>query len=235
MQKLFRVLICCVVILAVVAGVFAVVFLGKDRKYQEAVYSMDNYYYALAMERFLAINNYKDSEKMAAQMAEMTEDNKTAVGKLFPECDLSHRIKIQYWCPEACIGLRVYWDLESGNDLYVQWDIFDTWSSNHELEEQLFGEIIVMNPRMVRYDANSGEYLFTKYVGEFYGIENCIPVEITFRAALNQDSSLSVYNDSGAAYVFYPYSYSDFNVDTTATTILNPDLTARINAGKPSN
>ena len=79
MQKLFRLLICCAVIFAVVAGVFAGVFLGKDRKYQEAVYSMENYYYALAMERFLAINNYKDSEKMAAQMAEMTEDNKTAV------------------------------------------------------------------------------------------------------------------------------------------------------------
>ena len=86
MQKLKRILITVAIILVMAIIILAVNWGNRQSVYKDALYSVENYRYELAYEHFRELSNYKDSDKLAAQMQQLTELNQEETLKLLPNC-----------------------------------------------------------------------------------------------------------------------------------------------------
>lgn len=230
MQSKKNFFIICAVILSLILAIIAIIFGGKNSKYQKALYSVENFRYELAEEQFLSMNGYKDSEEMASKMAQLTEINKTEVKKLLPGCASDEQFGFYYWCVEAQIGFSIFWDPENAEDFYIQWSDYDSSGSNRTLAEAFFG-YPENSIGLVRYDPDMDEFLFVQYLGEYSLIEDDMPFKERFRGRLLENGSLDVYTGDGDQYSFLPYAYQDYKSYTPV--IVNPDLTNSVK-GKSS-
>ena len=232
MQKFKRILITVAIILVMPIIILAVNWGNRQSGYKDALYSVENYRYELAYEHFQELGNYKDSDKLAAQMQQLTELNQEETLKLIPNCEPNDNMAYNYWIIEGKLGLRIAWDLDFGKDFYVQWSEYEAWGSDKEHANQLYGNFD-FPLTTIRYDSETGEYIFLQYTGEDDMQDNRMPLEEWFRGKFNEDGSLEIYCTDGATYVFLPYSFQDYSYAMALPVIINESLTEYVNAGMP--
>lgn len=222
MRKFLHWLIACLVLAALVCCVVINVRFNREKKYQDAMYLMENFWYQKAESAFLDMDGYKDSDILAARNRELVEINKKETKKLFEGTQKT----VEYWCPEAKIGIRMLWDLDWGIDLYAQWELMDVGGINRTVADQFFGDTF-MCACLIRYDTDTGEYFFTRFDGEEEIGVPSISMEIRFRGRQNEDGSLLLYNDRGEQYTFV--MYSTYDPADYKPIIVNPELAGSIN------
>lgn len=234
MKNAKSILILAAVILVPAIIILAVVFGNRQSGYKDALYSVENYRYELACEQFQELGNYKDSAKLAAEMEQLTELNQEETLKLVPDCEPDDCMAYNYWSIEGKLGLRISWDLDAGKDFYAQWSEYEAWGSDNERADQLYGNF-EFPLTAIRYNSETGEYIFLQYTGEDSMRDNSMPLEEWFRGKRNEDGSLEIYAPNGSTYVFLPYSYQDYSYAMALPVIINESLTEYVNAGMPEN
>lgn len=205
-------LIKCCLILAVVVAVFVCMFFLKELGYNSARSIWENYWYELAEEQFLAMDGYRDSEELAAEMVSLTEINQKQILKLLPvpEFDAENQYEVTYRCEESGIGMNIGWYLKSGPDLYAQWGDSTTVTTNSNAADEFFKYTEKFEINLVRYDEVCEEYLFIQSVTDnISDISTGLPTTVLYRGKLNADGTLELHNDEGEHFVFVPHSYYD--------------------------
>ena len=205
-------LIKCCQILAVVVAVFVCMFFLKELGYNSARSIWENYWYELAEEQFLAMDGYRDSEELAAEMVSLTEINQKQILKLLPvpEFDAENQYEVTYRCGEAGIGMQIGWYIKNGPDLYAQWGNSTTVTTNSNAADEFFKNTEKIEINLVRYDEVCEEYLFIQSVTDnISDISTGLPTTVLYRGKLNADGTLELHNDEGEHFVFVPHSYYD--------------------------
>ena len=232
MQEKKKVIIQWVAVLTVALVLYGCVLGFKGYEYRVAMDSVENFRYELAEQQFLNMNGYKDSEEMAAKMAELTKKTKSEVQKLFPILDFNseHRYWYTYLCVEKGIGLQIEWDWKVGGwpDHYARWGANILVSEDISAVNHFFFFFLIDGQNesvvyLLQFHQETGEYIFLRCIADDNVSANeFVPSEVWYRAKLNEDGSLEVYNNEGEYYVFLPYSYHDHTTDKQK--VVNPDL-----------
>lgn len=217
------------VILIPVILVLAIVFGVKNSKYQDAKKYADNYMFQKAEKLFLELNDYRDSEAHAEEMARLTEMNRAETPKLIPGSENQPTYKAYYWCIDYKIGLDISWYSDQ-EELYTQWNEFYSWGRDSDFANVFFGG--EWDHRIVRYAQETGEFIFLLCTAENAQYYDSMPMEEWYRGKLNEDGNLELYNSDGERYLFLLYA-THTNQSIDGKVILNPDLTPFVEAGAP--
>ena len=202
----------CCLLLVIVVAVLACMRSLRELNYKTALSIMENYQYELAEEQFLAMDGYRDSEELAAEMVRLTEFNQKQIQKLLPvpEFDAENQYEVTYRCGEAGIGMQIGWYIKNGPDLYAQWGNSTTVTTNSNAADEFFKNTEKIEINLVRYDEVCEEYLFIQSVTDnISDISTGLPTTVLYRGKLNADGTLELHNDEGEHFVFVPHSYYD--------------------------
>lgn len=230
MERAKKILIPVIAILVLAGIILAAVFLPRQSRYREALSNMDNYFYEQALEQFQKLGNFRNSSALAVQMQQLTEEYLEETRKLIPNIKTEERNDCTYWSIDGKVGLNISWEMNSGMDLCVQWNEFESWGTDQAVATQLFGDL-VLPQCIVRYDSQTGTYLFLQAPERSY-VDERITMEEWFRGTLQEDGSLEI-TRNGSTYVFLPYSITISNGNSSTTEYLNENLTEYVEAGKP--
>ncbi len=211
------------VVILIVLGMLAAVGGFRRYEYRNAMDYADNYQYLVAARLFREMTWLSSAEEKAREMEQQTQQIKEVTLKLLPipNFDPEHRAVYRYWDPEACIGLGVNWDLSLQGDEYVTWGYALNRYADAEKREYVFGpdqtesKVDIFSIRIIRYDFETGEYLFleNRSVGKFEDPSGFLDWTLRFRGRLLENGHLEIYNDQGERYEFWPHSYHDLTIN----------------------